>query len=162
MGRGPARVAALYAMQKLTRSPTVLALDPLRALSTRFGGAPARAFALGPFEGELARGARGLLAGATALGASVRPSARDGLALVVAVAGDFTKSGAPASQELLDAWNDLAAGSFGRLVGLDQPVEPPLATHAPDAVAVAVELSPPKLAEGLARATSADIARIMR
>jgi hypothetical protein len=160
--RGPARIAALYAIGKLRRSPTVLSEDPIRALSNRFGATPARAFALGPFEGELARGARGLLAGATAIGAAARPSAREGVALVIAVAGDFSLSGEAASKELVAAWSDLAQGSFGHLLGLDQPVEPPLATHGADAVTVAVELNPRKLAAGLHNATGASIAEIMR
>jgi hypothetical protein len=177
--RGPARVASLYALDKLKRSPTLLAEDfsrrpgvrldepgyppsPLRALSARLGDAPLRAFALGPFEGELARGARGLLAGATAIGGTVRPSAREGLLVVVAVAGDFSASGPAASRELVAAWDDLAKGTFGHLLGLDEPVEKPLPTHAADAVAVAIELDPGRLARGLASATSARIDEIMR
>jgi hypothetical protein len=160
--KGPARIAALFAEGKLKRSPTALSIDPLRSLAMRFGSAPARAFALGPFEGELARGARGLLAGATAIGAAARPSVREGIALAIAVAGDFSASGPAASSELLTAWNELANGSFGHLLGLDQPVEPPLATHSTDAVAVAVELSPKKLSAGLAAATGSRIDEIMR
>jgi hypothetical protein len=160
--RGPARIATLYATDKLKKTPTVLAEEPLKALSARLGAAPLRALSLGPFEGELARGARGLLAGATAIGGSARPSAREGLLLAIAVMGDFSKSGEAASRELVNAWNDLANGSFGRLLGLDQPIERPLATHANDAVAVAVELRPDKLAKGLRAATSARIDEIMR
>lgn len=162
LGRGPARVAALYAQGKLHRSPTALARDPLRALGQRFGSAPARAFALGPFEGELARGARGLLAGATALGAAARPSVREKIALAIAVSGDFTTTGPQASDELLRAWNELADGSFGHLLGLDRPVERPLATHSENAVAVAVELDPDKLASGLAAATGERVEEMMR
>jgi hypothetical protein len=161
-GRGPARIASLYALKLLKKSPTALADDPLRALSTRLGEAPLRAFAPGPFEGELARGARGLLAGATAIGATVRPSAREGLLLVIAVAGDFTKSGEAASHELVAAWRDLAEGSFGRLLGLDKPIEAPLPTHGTDAVAIALELDPGKLSRGLSAATSARIEEIMK
>lgn len=160
--RGPARIAALYALGKLSRSPTALAEEPLKSLAARFGPAPARAFALGPFEGELARGARGLLAGATAIGAAARPSVREKIALAIAVSGDFAKTGEPASHELLTAWNDLASGSFGHLLGLDRPFSPPLATYADDAVAVAVELDPELLSKGLAAATSARIDEIMR
>lgn len=160
--RGPARIAALYATDKLKRSPTVLSEDPLRALDVRLGPAPFRAFAVGPFEGELARGARGLLAGATAIGGTIRPSAREGLLVVVAVAGDFSRSAEPASRELASAWADLAAGPLGRLWGLDKPIEPPLATHADDAVALAVEIDPGRLARGIAASTSARIEEIMR
>ncbi len=117
--RGPARVASLYALDKLKRSPTLLVEDPLKALDVRLGDAPVRAFALGPFEGELTRGARGLLASATAVGCTVRPSAREALLVVIAGAGDFTGSGPAASRELATAWEDLAHGSFGHLLGLD-------------------------------------------
>jgi hypothetical protein len=160
--RGPARIAALFAEGKLKRSPTLLAEDPLKALEARLGPAPLRALALGPFEGELARGARGLLAGATAIGGTVRPSAREALLVVVAVAGDFGQSGAAASHELATAWEEMARGSFGHLLALDEPIEKPLATHAADAVAIAVEIDPNKLARGLAVATSARIEEIMR
>ncbi|WP_437814561.1 hypothetical protein [Sorangium sp. So ce1078] len=160
--RGPARVASLYALGRLKRSPTALSDGPLRALAARFGPAPARAFAAGPFDGELARGARGLLAAATAVGAAARPSAREGIALAIAVAGDFSTSGAAASEELLAAWDELAHGSFGHLLGLDAPVEPPLATHAPDAVAIAVELNPRALAQGLAAATGERVEEMLR
>jgi hypothetical protein len=160
--RGPAQIAALYAEDRLKKSPTVLAEEPLKSLCARFGSAPLRALSLGPFEGELARGARGLLAGATAIGAAARPSAREGIAVSVAVAGDFSRSGEPASRELADAWRDLANGSFGHLLGLDQPIEPPLATFSPDAVAVAVELDPRRLASGLAEATGDRVHAILR
>lgn len=160
--RGPARIATLYALDKLKRSPALFGEDPLRGLATRLGDAPATAFSVGPFEGELARGARGLLAGATAIGAAARPSAREGVSLAIAVAGDFASSGPAASKELAAAWDDLAKSSFGHLLALDQPVSPALATHAPDAVAIAVELNPDKLAKGLASATSARVDEIMR
>ncbi len=160
--RGPARVASLYALDKLKRSPTLLAEEPIKALDARLGDAPVRAFAIGPFEGELARGARGLLAGATAIGGTVRPSAREGLLVVVAVAGDFGKSGDAASRELVAAWEDMARGSLGHLLGLDEPIEKPLATHGSDAVAIALEIDPGRLAKGLASATSERIEEIMR
>ena len=160
--KGPARVATLFAEGKLKRSPTVLATEPLRSLAARFGDAPARAFARGPFEGELARGARGLLAGATAIGAAARPTVRERIGLSIAVAGDFSTSAEPAAAELLAAWTELANGSFGHLLGLDQPADPPLATHSAEAVAIAVELDPRKLASGLAAATGIRIDEILR
>ncbi len=160
-GRGPARIAGLYAEDRLKKSPTVLSQEPLKSLAARFGPAPVIALSPGPFEGELARGARGLLAGATAIGAAARPSAREGIAISVAVAGDFSTSGAPASKELVASWNDLAQGSFGHLLGLDQPIEPPLATFSRDAVAIAVELNPERFARGLAEATGQRVKEIL-
>ncbi|MDI1445031.1 hypothetical protein [Polyangium sp. 6x1] len=160
--RGPCRIASLFARGALARAARAFSDPSLRALAERLGPAPARAFALGPFEGELARGARGLLAAATAIGAAARPSAREGILLSIAVAGDFSRTGEAASEELAGAWRDLAEGSFGHLLGLDAPVMAPLPTHAPDAVAIAVELDPRKLAKGLADATSNEIDQIMR
>ncbi len=159
--RGPARIAGLYAEDRLKKSPTVLAEDPLKSLAARFGSAPVIALSPGPFEGELARGARGLLEGATAIGASARPSAREGLAISVAVAGNFSKSGAAASKALVAAWNDLANAALGHLLGLDQPVEPPLPTFSESAVAIAVELDPRRFASGLAEAMGERVRAIL-
>jgi hypothetical protein len=160
--RGPARIAALYSTNKLTRAATALSEPAFQQLLERFGAAPVIALARGPFEGELARGARGLLAGATAMGAAARPSAREGIGLALAVVGDFGASGEAASVELLTAWQDIASGSFGHILGLDHPVERPLATHAPNAVALMIELAPHPLAQGLRTLTSARIEEIMR
>jgi hypothetical protein len=159
--RGPARIASLYANGKLKKSPTVLAEDPLKGVEARMG-APMMAFALGPFEGELARGANGLLAGATSISAGARPSAREGIDLAIVITGDFSKSGQAASHELELAWKDLAEGSFGHLLGLDQPVQKPLASYFSDGVQIALELDPMKLARGLAAATSSRIEDIMK
>lgn len=162
MSRGPARIAALFAEGKLRRAHSVLAGEPLRSLAARLGAAPLAAYAPGPFEGELARGLRGLLGAATALGAVARPSAREGFLLTVAVTGDFTTSGPAASAELLAAWNELAASRFGHLLGLDAPVDPPAVTHASEVITLAVELSAKTLAEGLAQATATRVEDIFK
>jgi hypothetical protein len=47
-------------------------------------------------------------------------------------------------------------------LGLDEPIEKPLPTFADEAVAIAVQLDPGKLAKGIASATSARIDEIMR
>jgi hypothetical protein len=160
--RGPARVAALFAEGKLKRAHSVLAGEPLRSLAARLGAAPLAAYAPGPFEGDVARGLRGLLGAATALGAVARPSAREGLAITLAVTGDFSTSGPAAASELLAAWNELAASRFGHLLGLDAPLDPPAVTHSSDAVGLAVELSAKTLAEGLAQATATRVQDIFK
>lgn len=160
--RGPARIASLYAQGKLRRAPTALSEAGLGAFRARFGEAPVIALARGPFRGELGRGARGLLAGATALGAAARLSAREGVGLSIAVAGDFSKSGEAASAELLTAYEEVASGSFGRLLGLDEPVERPLGMYSAEAVSLAVELDAARLATGLHDATGATVEELMR
>lgn len=160
--RGPAQIAALFAEGKLKNARPALATEPLSSLALRLGSAPLTAFAPGPFEGDLARGLRGLLGGATALGATLTPSARQGFVLAVAVAGDFSASGTPAATELLAAWNDLAASSFGHMLALDAPLDPPAVSAAPDAVLLRLELSGRSLAEGLAKATASRVEDIFR
>ena len=101
LSRGPLKIASLFAMGLLRKSPTAFSEEPLSGLSVRIGSAPLRAFALGPFDvpGPIGEGLRGLLVHATAIAATVRPSARDGLLFIVTVAGDFTMthSSRPAS-----------------------------------------------------------------
>ena len=160
--RGPCRVSTLLALGKLQRTRRVFEDDALRALAKRFESAPLRAFAPGPFEGELGRGVRGLLAAATAVGAAVRPSHREGVLLEIAIAGDFSKSGDEASRKLAAAWDDLASRPLGHLLGLDTPHAPALPSYTQDAVALVVDLDPRKLTKGLADATSNQIREIMR
>jgi hypothetical protein len=162
MKRGPCRIASLIALGKLGRLAKVAGEPVLESLAARLGPAPLRVFALGPFEGELARGARGLAGAATAIGAAARPSAREAILLSIVITGDFTSQADLAAHELELAWADLVARPFGHLCGLDAPVAPPLATHAADAVTLQVELEPRKLAKGLADATVNEIDAIMR
>lgn len=160
--RGPARVAALFAENKLKTAHAVLAVEPLRSLSARLGPAPLAAYAPGPFEGEVARGLRGLLGAATAVGGVLRPGARESFAVTLSVAGDFTTSAAPAAAELLAAWDELAHSPLGHLLALDAPVTPPSTAASPDAVTLGVELSGRGLAEGLAKATATRVEDIFR
>lgn len=162
MSRGPVRVAALFAENKLRSAHPVLAVEPLRSLAARLGAAPLAAFAPGPFEGDVARGLRGLLGAATAVGAVLRPTERQGFAVTLAVAGDFSASAGAAGAELLAAWNELAASRLGHLLALDAPVVAPSVTVAPDAVTLSVEISGRGLAEGLAKATATRVEDIFR
>lgn len=160
--RGPCRVATLLALGRLKRTRRVFDDEALRVLAKRLETAPLRAFAPGPFEGELARGARGLLAAATAVGAAARPTRRESVLVEMVVAGDFSKSGDEASRRLVASWEDVASRPFGHLLGLDAPVSPVASSHMPDVVTLVVELDPRKLAKGLADATSNQIRDIMR
>lgn len=160
--RGPARVAALFAEGKLKHARSALAGEPLRSLALRLGQGPLAAYAPGPFDGELARGLRGLLGAATAIGGVLGPTERQSFLVRVAVAGDFSTSAAPASDELLGAWKDLAGSRLGHMLGLDKPVSAPVTQGAPDVVMLAVELSGRALAEGLAAATASRVEDIFR
>jgi hypothetical protein len=160
-GRGTARIATLYALQKLD-ARTALDGDPLGPLIARFGEAPAVAVALGPFEDEWKRAARGLLEVATAVGAGARPTAREHVGLSIALAGEFGDRGSEAADTLRDAWNDLASSGTGRVLGLDQPVETPVAAGTKSIATVSVELDVNRLTEGLRGLVAQDLDAIMR
>jgi len=160
--RGPVRVASLFAEGKLKHARPVMASEPLHTLALKLGAAPLAGFAPGPFEGDLARGLRGLLAGATGIGAVLRPTERQSFVVTAAVAGDFTTSATPAADELLAAWKDLAQSRLGHILGLDKPVSAPMTSGAADAVMISVELSARALAEGLAVATASKVQDIFK
>lgn len=162
MDRGPCRVASLLALGKLKRTRSVFEDPALHILGKRFESAPLRVFAPGPFEGDLVRGIRGLLAAATAIGLAFRPSTKESLLLEIAVTGDFSTSGVEAAQKLAASWDDLAGRPLGHLLGLDAPVAPAISSSAAEVVTLVVNLDPRKLAKGLADATSNQIRDIMR
>ena len=162
MDRGPARIAALYGLGRLKTARTALVGAPLEALDKRLGDAPAKALAPGPFEGELARGLRGLLEGATAVGAAATPTARETIALTIAAMGDFARGGEAAAKTLLSAWNDAASAPLGRLLALDEPASPLQTEVDEESIILRVELDAEALFEGLAAATSADVTEFLR
>lgn len=163
--RGPLRIAAARAEGRLGNVRDLRRAEPLGPLLERFGTAPVIAVAPGPFDevsspeagGDAAR----LLSVATGLGASLRPTARQRLGLAIAVAGDFADGAAGASEVLRRAWEHLAASETGRILALDRAPEAPLATHNPGAVAIAVELDPAPVAEGLRALVEQDIGAIL-
>lgn len=162
MKRGPCRVSTLLSQGKLGRLKTLAAKEIFSSLELRLGPAPFRAFALGPFEGDLARGARGLAAAATAIGLAARPSAREGIFLSIVILGDFAAKPELAARELELAWADVAKAPFGHLCGLDTPMTPALVVFAADALTLQVELDTKKLGRGLADATVNEVNAIMR
>lgn len=159
--RGPVRIASLYAMKRL-KARTALDGEPLGPLKARFGDAPVIAVALGPFEDEWKKAARGLLEVATALGAAARPTSRENIGLAFALTGEFRERASEAADTLRDAWNDLARTGTGNILGLDQPVEPPVAAGAKNVVTLSVELDPTRLAEGLRALVAQDLEALMR
>ncbi|NUO54992.1 MAG: hypothetical protein HOV80_39640 [Polyangiaceae bacterium] len=159
--RGPVRIASLYAMKKL-KARSAFDGEPLGPLVARFGDAPVIAVALGPFEDEWKRAARGLLEVATALGAAARPTSRQNIGLSFALTGEFNERASEAADTLRDAWNDIARTGTGNVLGLDQPTDPPVAAGAKNVVTLSVELEPGRLAEGLRALVAQDIEAIMR
>jgi hypothetical protein len=148
-----ARVVELFVLGRLMRSPTALQGTALKGVPQEFAEAPLRFYAPGPFSGEWERGARGLLGGATALGAMAVPEG-DALRVKVAVVGSY--QGADVGR-LSSAWQDLAASSLGHLTGLDQPISPPHTELANGYLALEVKIALRPLFAGLRAAVAADV-----
>jgi hypothetical protein len=165
--KGPATIAALYAQGELEGIPRVLASDalgPLHAALARSDIPPVEVLLPGPFEDGLERGARGLLAAATGVGAVLDPTERHTLELRLIIAGDYG-SGPDLERAvaiLWKAWNDLAEADLGHLLGLDQPVAEAVPGAHELGLTLTVELDPDKLLSGLAAATVDSIQEIMR
>jgi len=160
--RGPARIALLYAEGKLATIPRALDDTALRGLHDRMGAPPLIALLPGPFEGTMARGARGLLGAASGLGAGLEPTSRQTLRLHVHLAGAFDPAATEATGYLEGAWQDLAQSDLGHLLGLHQPQSPPAIAASAHGLSLAVELDAARLLAGLAAATVDDVRLIMK
>jgi hypothetical protein len=171
--RGPVRLALLYGRGQLARTTTISADRALGALvealharaTTTAPGSAARQATLhalfpGPFDGDMARGARGLLAAASAAGCALSPTERPSLAFRVVLIGDY--AGGDPRPFLEGAWTDLAGSDLGHLLGLHEPLAPPASKHEPGHLALDVELDPERLVGGLASVTMDDVADILR
>jgi len=148
-----AKIVELFLLGRLSRSPSALQGTALKGIPAEFAAAPLRFYAPGPFTGEWERGARGLLAGATAIGAMAVPEG-DGLRVEVAIVGSY--QGVDIGR-LSAAWEDLAQSSFGRLTGLDQPITPPRAELPKGHLALEVKIPLRPLFAGLRAAVAADV-----
>ncbi len=156
------RVAALYAQGKLHRAPRALELPDVRMLLHRLGDAPLLAVAPGPFEGEWQHALHGLLAGCTAAAGAVRPSAGGVLHVQLELAGDWGPQPAAALDRLAASWNDLSHSSFGRLTGLDEPIDPVRTAGDVGVIGLSVTLQGARLLDGLYDAVRAEARDIMR
>jgi hypothetical protein len=161
---GPLNAAVYFAQGRLKRALPALEASPLAAAAKRLGAAPLRGFAPGPFQGDLGGGLGGLLAGATAVGASVRPTeGKPGasITLRLILTGAWGQD-APAAADRLAAWYQvLVDDPLGHLTGADRPLSPPEVTADASAVGLDVELDGLALARGLHAATGATLAEIM-
>ena len=157
----PARVVELFALEKLEKSPAALRGAALSSLPQELGRAPLRFYAPGPFAEEWTRGARGLLAAAVAVGATLQPLPNGRLEAAIFVAGDWSTTAIEATSGLLAAWEDLARSSTGRLLGLNEPLSAPRVDLKEDVLELRVELDALTLARGLRAAVEADVWEIL-
>jgi hypothetical protein len=155
----PARVVELFARGKLQKTRPALSGSALSTLPRDLDRAPMRFYAPGPFGAEWTRGARGLLAAATAVAIVASPLPDGRLEARILVAGDWSASGA--EQALRAGWDDLAQSGTGRLLGLNEPVRGPSIELGPNLLELRVELEALTLARGLRAAVEADVWEIL-
>jgi hypothetical protein len=141
-----ARAAEAYALGKLRRTPTALHGAALATLPEALRQpAPLAAYALGPFEGEWARAAGGLLSGALAVGARFELMG-DALTARLVLSGDWDGA---AAHELEAAWTRLATSELGRLLALDHPLSAPRVSASAELLELELALEPRALLAGL-------------
>ena len=160
---GPVRAAESFALGKLHRASPVLRGAALTAAVRHVGDAPLRAFAAGPFEGEMAQGLGGLMRASTAVGVSAQfAGAPAKIAVRVVLTGAWGKDAPAAAERLAAAVNVVAESPFGRLLGLNHPLGAPRVRGEEEALFVEVTLDGMALARGLHDVLDAEIGDIMR
>jgi hypothetical protein len=156
----PARIVELFALGKLHKSRPALSGSALSSLPSDLDSAPFRFYAPGPFATEWTRGARGLLAAATAVAVVATPLSGGRIQLRLLVAGDW--SATPEAVAALEAgWQDLAQSGTGKLLGLNEPVSGPKIEPGHSLLEATVELDALTLARGLRAAVEADVWEIL-
>jgi hypothetical protein len=165
-GLGPLQAAIYFAQGRLKRSLPALRAEPLAMAAARLGAAPVRAFAPGPFDGDWAGGFGGLLGAATAVAARLRADdggqgGGDPLRLQLLLPGAWGADAPAAAKRFAASFRLLAEDPVGRLTGLDRPVDGPVATGEPDALALDVALDPVTMSRGVRAIAGAPLAEIM-
>ncbi len=173
-GLGPLQAAIYFAQGRLKRSLPALRAEPLSAAAALLGEAPVRAFAPGPFEADWAGGFGGLLGAATAVAARLRAAepgtalaggdagaGRQALRLQLVLTGAWGADAPAAADRFAASFRVLGEDPFGRLTGLDRPLDGPVATAGPDALALDVALDPVTMSRGVRAASGAPLAEIM-
>jgi hypothetical protein len=159
---GPIRAAEAFAQGKLRRASPALRGGTFARAVELAGDGPLRAFAPGPFEGEIAQGLGGLLRASTAVGVSAQfAGAPAKIALRIVLSGAWGKDAPAAASRLAAAVHVVSESPLGRLLGLEHPVVAPTVRTTEDALIVEVTLDGMALARGLHDALDAEIGEIM-
>ena len=153
------RIVEAFARGKLKSSPSALRGAALSTLSPPPNAAVATFYAPGPFSGEWARGARGLLANALAARISLVPLPPEHARFVIELTGEFPPSGV---DDLTEAFRDLESSPFGKLLALDEQDTPPRVHERPERLTLEVDLKVAPIARGLRAAVVSDVWEIMQ
>jgi hypothetical protein len=157
------RIAEAFALGKLKRASPALHGAALARAAEVVGDAPLRAFAPGPFTGETAQGLGGLLRASTAIAVAatpVRDSAR--ISVRIVLTGAWGEDAPAAAGRLAAAIHVLSDSRFGKLFGLDEPLEAPRVRSAPEALIFEATYDANALARGVHDAVEAEVDEIMK
>lgn len=155
------KVALLFAIGRLHKSPRALSLPDVRGVLDALGPAPLRALAPGPFGDEWADALNGMLAVCTALGFSARVGQRGQLDLALRLAGAWGERSKLAAENLMTGWQELASSTIGRLLRLDETLAPPGIVASDEMVGVDLRLDGVALLDGLYDVVAADVREIL-
>ncbi len=160
---GPLRAAEAFALGRLKRSSPAVRSAALAPVAALLGDAPVRVFVPGPFEGEVAAGLGGLLRASTGLGVAARPAGAGGrISVRVVVAGAFKEDADAAAERLAASVHVLTETAFGRMLGLNRPLEGPTTRLAVDALVLDATFDGMKVATGAHDVLEGDIAQVLR
>jgi hypothetical protein len=160
---GAIRIAEAFALGKLKRASPALHGAALSRAADVVGDAPLRAFAPGPFEGEIAQGLGGLLRASTAIGIGATPvRGAAQISIRVVLTGAWGEDAPAAAERLAAAIHVLSEDRVGKLFGLDRPTEGPRVRSAPEALIFEATYDANILARGVHDAVDAEVNEIMR
>jgi hypothetical protein len=152
------KIVEAYAARRL-RSPSALRGVALRDLPPLPDDALVALYAAGPFAGELARAAQGVLAQTSALSITLKGGAPEELEASLTLAGDFSPDAAEAGERLAAAFRELCSSSTGSLIGLSHAGSPKIVADLHQLTLTAtLPLRP--LVRGLRVAVSGDVYEI--
>jgi hypothetical protein len=155
------KVALLFALGRLRRSPRALDLPDMKQVLDALGDVPVRALAPGPFEGAWEGAIRGLLSSCSAVGLGILVGPAGQLSLSVRLAGAWGQDAPRAAEVLLSGWQDLASSSLGRLLHLDESTDGPRVGGGPEILSLDVGVDGVKLMDGLYQVVAADVREIL-
>lgn len=150
MAVGDPKLASAVEAYALDRLRSVSAFEALSEVARRRSENSLFAAALGPFDAEWSRGARGLLRTATVVDGAVHIGPNGRMLAEISVQETAPGQSEDARGRVLASWNDLVSSPLGRLMALDRLLAEPRVRVGEDEVAIEVEVDGPRMLRGLA------------
>lgn len=156
-----ARIVESFVTGRFRKSKPALGGAALAGLPVGIHDAPLRFYAPGPFTGEWARAADGVLTRAFAFGASVQLPTPSVLQIRLVLSGSFGPDLEETRTRLIATWRGLQLSAIGHLLRLHESLEPAVIDVRNDAASVTVSYPVSSLMRGISAAVVDDVQRIM-